>query len=129
MTKEGRTKYGTLQFKPTLEAVFYRTESGREPVRDWLRRLEPADKQRLGRDLRRLQMQWPIGMPLVRKIEPSLWEMRSKVSSGTARLLFTVDRGVLVALHGFIKKSAKLPLSELETARTRLINLSSGWRT
>jgi phage-related protein len=115
-----RTKYGTVLGAPVLQAVFFRSNSGREPVRDWLASLPVADKRKMGRDMRRLQLQWPIGMPLVRKIEPGLWEMRSTLSSGKARLLFTVDRGLLVALHGFTKRSAKIPATELQIARKRL---------
>ncbi len=31
-----------------LDVIFFRTETGREPVREWLRELNKADKQRIG---------------------------------------------------------------------------------
>ena len=35
-----------------LPAVFFRTETGREPVRDWLRTLPyPDDRKRIGEDI------------------------------------------------------------------------------
>lgn len=110
---------------PVLTAVFFKSNSGREPVRDWLSQLDQADKKRLGRDIRRLQLQWPVGMPKVRKIEPGLWELRTRLSSGTARIVFTVYQKQLVALHGFVKKTQKLPVSDLNTARKRLSTLRS----
>lgn len=59
-------------------------------------------------------------MPLVRKLEPDLWEVRSFLPQGIARLLFTVLGRHMVLLHGLIKKSQKTPQSDLDTARRRL---------
>jgi len=42
---------------------------------------------------------------------------------GIARVIFTVEDGVMVLLHGFVKKSQKTPISDLKTARQRLGNL------
>ncbi len=62
-------------------------------------------------------------MPLVRKLEPGLWEVRSHVAGGIARVVFTVEANVMVLLHGFVKKSQKTSGTELETARQRLARL------
>jgi phage-related protein len=62
-------------------------------------------------------------MPLVRKLEPGLWEVRSNLPSGIARVLFTVEGNTIVLLHGFVKKSQKTPLEELQLARERLKQL------
>jgi phage-related protein len=62
-------------------------------------------------------------MPLIRKLEPGLWEVRSHLAQGIARVMFTVEGGVMVLLHGFVKKAQKTPLSDLKTARQRLANL------
>ncbi|MCP4553702.1 MAG: type II toxin-antitoxin system RelE/ParE family toxin, partial [Bacteroidetes bacterium] len=37
-------------------------------------------------------------------LKPVLWEVRSRVPNGIARVLFTVDGNVMILLHGFIKK-------------------------
>jgi phage-related protein len=69
---------------------------------------------------------WPLGMPLVRKLDIGLWEIRSHVShQQIAHVLFTVMSGKMVLLHGFIKKSAKIPLSDLGLAKMRR-NLTVG---
>ncbi len=52
-----------------------------------------------------------------------MWEVRSHVSGGIARVVFSVDRNVLVLLHGFVKKSQKMPAADLPTARQRLAKL------
>ena len=119
-----RTKNGTLsQWKSSREVrqvVFYRLTSGREPVREWLKQLDSVSRKMVGADLFTLQLGWPVGMPLVKKIEAGLWEQRSKVVNGIARIIFTENTGRLILLHGFIKKSKKLPDSDLKLARQRL---------
>ena len=52
-------------------------------------------------------------MPLIRKLESGLWEVRSHIADGIARVVFTVDDDAMVLLHGFVKKSAKLPAADL----------------
>lgn len=103
-----------------LAVAFYRSKSGVEPVRDWLKGLPLEDRQTLGRDLRLVEMGWPIGMPLCRPIGGGLWEVRSSLaSSRIARVIFCAAQGHMVLLHGFIKKTQKTPKSDLDLARTR----------
>ena len=103
------TKYGTLELQRKNlgfhKVFFYRTASGREPVREWLGQLKPANRKRIGEDLYTLQLGWPTGMPLARKLEPRLWELRSRISTGIVRIIFTQEKEALSLLHGFIKKS------------------------
>lgn len=103
-----------------LEAVFFRSGTGTEPVRDWLQGLLPDQRKAIGGDIRTAQYGWPLGMPLIRKLEPGLWEVRSSLPDGIARTIFTVDGNCIVLLHGFIKKTQKTPPNELNTARKRL---------
>ena len=110
--------------EPVLRVVFYRTEAGNEPVRQWLKDLKREDRKAIGQDIKTTQYGWPLGMPLIRKLEPGLWEVRSHISQGIARTIFTVDGGVMVLLHGFIKKSQKTPPVDLRTARQRLADLN-----
>ena len=74
----------------------------------------------IGEDIKTVQFGWPLGMPLVEKIKPFLWEVRSKVPNGIARTLFTVDGGSMILLHGFVKKTSKIPKNELDIALSRL---------
>lgn len=50
-----------------------------------------------------VQFGWPLGMPMVRKLEPGLWEVRSKLAGKIARVIFTVKDQKMVLLHRFIK--------------------------
>ena len=106
-----------------LRVVFYKTESGTEPVRDWLKSLSKEEKKIIGQDIKTVQFGWPLGMPLVRKLDRDLWEVRSHLPNRIARVIFTVSDGVMVLLHGFIKKSQKTPASALVLAKRRLKSL------
>ena len=88
-------------------------------MREWLLGLSRADRRAVGEDVKTAQYGWPLGMPLVKKIEPGLWEVRSRVRDGAARVVFTVEGGVMVLLHGFVKKSRRMPAVDLATARRR----------
>ena len=111
--------------EPILDVVFYKTEAGNEPVREWLKSLPREDRKNIGEDIKTAQYGWPLGMPLIRKMERGLWEVRSNISTGIARVIFTVKGAVMILLHGFVKKSQKTPPNELDTARRRLNNLQS----
>lgn len=102
-----------------LDACFYRTEAGNEPARDWLASLPREQKRLIGTHIKTVQIGWPIGMPLVRKLDRGLWETRINLDETIVRVLFTVTGSTMVLLHGFIKKSQKTPAFELETARQR----------
>ena len=92
-------------------------------MREWLKNQDRVFRKTIGEDIKTLQFQWPIGMPLARKIDENLWELRSHMSSGIARTFFTIYDGNIVLLHGFIKKSQKTPPRELAIAKLRLTKL------
>lgn len=111
---------------PKMPATFYRNAAGNEPARDWLNGLSKADRKTVGDDIRTVQYGWPIGMPLVRKIEAGLWEVRSDIANGIARVLFTMHDDEMVLLSGFVKKSQKTPETELKVARKRRNEVRNG---
>ena len=103
-----------------IPLVFFRTSSGVEPVRDWLKRLERDERQAIGGDLLRAQWRWPVGMPLCRPMGKGLWEIRTDLPGNrTSRVLICHCKGHLVALHGFIKKTRKTPTDDLALAQGR----------
>ena len=103
-----------------LPAHFYRSTSGREPVREWLRGLELEDRKVIGEDIKDVEFSWPIGMPLVRSLGRELWEVRSSLPLGRiARIFFCIEQERMVLLHGFIKKTQKTPQRDIELALKR----------
>ncbi len=63
------------------------------------------------------------GWPFVKRIEKGLFELRIR---GTVeiRLIFVVLGSTVVILHGFRKKTQKLPLKDLRLAKKRLTLVS-----
>jgi phage-related protein len=107
-----------------LPAAFFALPSGREPVREWLRGLSAEDRKVIGEDIKDVEFAWPIGMPLCRALGHGLWEVRSTLPQNRiARILFGVQDGRMVLLHGFIKKTQKTPAADLNLATSRLKEL------
>jgi phage-related protein len=103
-----------------LPAYFYQLPSGREPVRDWLKSLDDADKKIVGEDIKDVEFSWPIGMPLCRPLSRGLWEVRSQLTQGRiGRVIFCVHESRMVLLHAFIKKTQKTPNAEIDLALKR----------
>src|ERR1700738_1217178 len=104
-----------------VPASFFRTESGREPVRDWLKALPYTDDRKsIGEDIKTVEFGWPIGMPVCRALGDGIYEVRTSLAQNRiARVLFYIDKkGRMVLLHGFIKKTRKTPDEDLELARS-----------
>ena len=105
-----------------IPAVFYRTEYGAEPVRRWLKNLPAEDRRILGVDIATVEYGWPVGMPVCSPITSrrGLWEVRSTLAGGRiARVLFCIDAGRMVLLHGFIKKTQQTSDRDLDLAMKR----------
>jgi len=105
--------------EPILSVAFFRSGSGNEPVREWLKSLSREERKIIGEDIKTVQFGWPLGMPLVRKLDKSLWEVRSRLPERIARVIFTTGESRMILLHGFIKKSQKTPQEDLQLAKTR----------
>lgn len=104
-----------------VQARFFRTRQGREPVRDWLLELAAADRKRVGEEIKDVEFSWPIGMPLCRHLGDGLWEVRCSLSARRiARVLFCLRGDTMLLLHAFMKTTQKTPQHDLELARTRL---------
>jgi phage-related protein len=110
---------------PRLTVRFFRESTGSEPVRDWLKRLPLEEKREIGSDIKTVQFGWPIGMPVVDHIDGDVWEVRTRLSTRIARVLFVLEGNVMVLLHGFIKKERKTPKADLDIAKQRLKKLRS----
>jgi phage-related protein len=102
-----------------LDAVFFRTDRGNEPVREWLLTLAKAERKTIGGDVLKVQYCWPIGKPLVGNLGDGLWEVRSRLGDRIARVIFCVEGQTMVLLHGFIKKTQKTPKHDLDLATKR----------
>jgi len=103
-----------------VPAIFYRTEAGGEPVREWLKALPAEDRKRIGEDIKTAEFGWPVGMPVCRPMGGGIYEVRTNLAQNRiARVLFYIDKkGRMVLLHGFIKKTQKTPDEDLDLAKS-----------
>lgn len=103
-----------------LPAAFYATATGTEPVKEWLLGLDETDRRVIGKNIATAEFGWPIGMPMCRSLGKGLFEIRSNISAGRiARVIFAVVDQRMVLLHGFVKKSRKIPHPDLSLAEKR----------
>ncbi|MCX6864975.1 MAG: type II toxin-antitoxin system RelE/ParE family toxin [Verrucomicrobia bacterium] len=102
-----------------LRVLFFQTDAGNEPVREWLLTLSRDEKKTIGADILAVQWIWPVGKPLVDSLGGGLWEVRSSLGARIARVFFIVIREDIILLHGIIKKSRTTPKQELDLARKR----------
>jgi phage-related protein len=119
----GAGPFGTICRESILRVAFYASRGGHEPVRDWLRGLDRLDRQAIGADLTTAHFGWPMGMPLIRKLDVDLWGVRTRLRDRVVRTLFTVEGDTMVILHAFVKKGSKAPGAELGVASRRLARL------
>jgi phage-related protein len=81
--------FGTVPETPKpIPLAFWRSATGREPVREWLRALSHEDKKTIGRDIAKVQFGWPVGLPLCRPLSGGLWEIRSRFQVDARRVFY-----------------------------------------
>ncbi len=106
--------------QPKKLPASYETPAGSEPVREWIRALDAADRKIVGDDIATLEFAWPVGMPVCRPLGNGLFEARSTLEGNRiARILFCTTKTGLVLLHAFVKKTQKTPAADLALARKR----------
>ena len=90
-------------------------------MRDWLTDdVSEVERKIIGSDIKTVEYGWPIGMPTSRPMGGGLHEVRSSLSGNRiARVLFCVEEGRMILLHGFIKKTKATPKSDLDLAKNR----------
>ena len=64
-----------------LKVVFFKTDTGNEPVREWLKELSKDDCKVIGTDILTVQYAWPVGKPLVDNLGDGIWEVRSRLDN------------------------------------------------
>lgn len=64
--------------KKKIKVAFYKTPVGNEPVRNWLKELPQKERKTIGEDIKAVEIAWPVGVPLVKKLDADLWEVRRR---------------------------------------------------
>lgn len=102
--------------------IFYKTQSGKCPVSDFLDSLNSKQAKKVTWVLNLVENQTRVPIEYFKKLTDtsSLWEIRIQSGSDIFRLLGFIDDGKLVVLtNGFTKKSQKTPTNEIQIAELR----------
>jgi phage-related protein len=104
--------------------VFFMTEAGRCPVKEYIEGLPHREVGRMSRALDLLQeFGTELRAPYARCLGGKLWELRITGSLQHRVLYFAISGRRLVLLHAFTKKTDRTPRTEIETARKRMTEL------
>lgn len=104
------------------EVKFYKTLSGKEPIKEFLDSLERKHAQKVLWVLNLVETLDKIPTEYFKKLVSTsgIWEVRIQSGSNIFRLLGFIDQGKFVVLtNGFTKKTQKTPKNEIEIAELR----------
>lgn len=114
--------------KINYESVFFKTQNGKEPVRDWIENdFRKQEREKIKADMLLVVEYFP-NVPkkeMICKMSgyEDIWEIRIRLPNKTQiRILFLEHCLEIVFLHGFIKKTRKTPKKELKLAKERKQN-------
>jgi len=106
-----------------FQAVYYRASDGNEPVRELLWSLDKKRRVSLLNQIARLNLlsdEVPhLPFPHSSQVDGELRELRCHFGAEHYRVLYRRSERLIVLLHAFRKTTAKLPTSEVDTAKVR----------
>lgn len=102
-----------------MKIIFYRKESGRSPVEDFILRCNDQEKLEIAAHLDALsQLGCKARRPLVDYLEDGIYELRVRVLKKQIRVLyFFFHRNKVVVTNAFVKKSTKDYIEEIGKAK------------
>ena len=102
---------------------YWRNPTGRAPVETYVDIIDSKEERaELLSVLKGIQENGTnaIGVEF-RQIEGKLWELKMRIHRNQHRIFYVVLKGnEMVLLHGYLKKSQKAPLKEIQAAKQRL---------
>lgn len=101
--------------------IFYRTEDGKCPLKDFLDSLPGKAAQKAAWTLSLLEDFDIVPSSYFKKLTGTedIWECRVQVASDSYRIFCFFDgKSVIVLTHGFVKKTQKTPQREIKRAES-----------
>ena len=101
------------------KVIFYEREDGSAPGEDFINSLDYKMSAKVYRLLGMIEKNGPeLREPYSSHLDDGIFELRAKFSSNITRVLyfFYIGKKVVVT-NGFVKKSQKTPLSEINRAK------------
>lgn len=106
-----------------FRAVYFRAADGSEPVREFIAGLDAKPRAALKRQIDRLNGLSDavphLPFPHSSQVEGELRELRCHMGADHYRVLYRRSKRLIVLLHIFPKKTAKLPQAEVKIAQER----------
>ena len=102
-----------------FEIEFYQLSNGKEPAKEFLMSLGVKIRARMVDTISLLQDNgYELREPYSKHLADGIFELRAKVGSDATRVLyfFYVDRRIILT-NGFVKKTQKTPVGEIEKAK------------
>jgi phage-related protein len=104
-------------------AVYYRDRDGREPVREFIDAFDEEVQAAIENQIDRLNLlsdEVPhLPFPHSSQVEGELRELRCHYGRQLYRVLYQRSERLLILLHAFAKRSAKIPEREIRVAQGR----------
>ena len=109
-----------IYMSQNTRVVYYREESGRVPIEKWLMNLPRQHYGKCLSSIRRLrQAGHRLRHPHAHVLEDGICELRPRYGKVRYWILYFWHSTGVVISHGFVKKTDKVPQSEIERARNR----------
>jgi phage-related protein len=106
-----------------LQTVYYRTADGRQPVKDFIDALDTEAQVAIDNQVDRLNLLSDdiphLPFPHSSQVTGELRELRCHYGRRLYRVLYRRSDRLIVLLHVFAKRSAKIPRREIEIAQER----------
>jgi phage-related protein len=91
----------------------------------FIKSLETTTIARVVKTINLLQkFNFKLGMPHSKKVNKDLFELRVR-GKQEVRIFYSFDQSRIILIHGFVKKSQKLPKKEIQIAIKKLKHLTN----
>ena len=102
--------------------IFYKTESGKVPAKEFLENLPDKFSKKIAWTLRTVRELDFVPKQYLKKLTNTddIWEIRATIGSNTFRFLCFFDgTDLIIVTNGFAKKTNKVPKQEIKLAEER----------
>ena len=104
-----------------FQIELFATSNGQCPVEKFLSGLSNEAEAKSYHELELLaEYGFELGPHKIKQIGPHIWELRFWADNTPIRLIFTVYKHEFVVVHGFKKKTNKIPPQDLIVAEQRV---------
>ena len=102
-----------------FEMIFFATDAGRQPVKEFLDALDVKMRNKVLDNLKHLQIHGHhLREPYSKPLGDGIFELRTRLGSDITRVLYFFFVGKRIVLtHGFVKKTQKTPPQEIERTK------------